>query len=153
MRVGFLFIIFIVCACRNKQNFAKKFRDLDSSLGSKKTVEKESTQKHLFDSTITLLNKLKSELTTKDSTGEKIGLSDSLIVYSSEGTNLYNDLLRTYKIGISKSKDEKMKSDFTKMILEDRQNWLYKFFHNIPTIAAVTILTKFENDVVTIERL
>jgi hypothetical protein len=153
MKSTFVFLACIISACHNKPTAVDQFRDVDSSLGTSKAINTGIIQHSFFDSTIVLIEDIKRRLLNMDSESDKIGPSDYIIVDGAAGKSLYDGMMAIYRYGMKQTKNEKLKMNFEWMMSPDAHGWLIKFFYRQSTVAACTILNKFQNDVAIIENL
>ena len=106
--------------------------------------------KHIFDKTFFYLKRLKNELDSADNKGERLDVAEKLIIETSEGDSLYKYVMEMYGLGIRYG-DISLQRDYRSVKEPTKEKWLEKYFKETPTIAARTILSKFQNDLVQIE--
>lgn len=171
--LGFLPIVLTKCKSPSDQ-IKDAFTDVDKSLvvsneglnNSLKNIysqinSNQSNNKYLASKADTIylatssvvycLDSLKNVLIQKDSTGTNPNLATKLIVNSKIGNELTQKLLIFYHSIYSYSMDtsSKLTLDSTLQLFKEIQRdkaWAKKYFEATPTIAAVTILAKINND-------
>ena len=80
-----------------------------------------------------------------DSEGEKLDVAEKLIIKTTRGDSLYKYVMALYDVGI-KYGDSTLQRSYTVFKESTKDKWLRKYFRMVPTVAAKTILSKFQND-------
>ena len=88
---------------------------------------------------------LKEDLESMDKQGERLDVAESLLIQTPKGDSLFRYVMSMYDIGIQYG-DSSVKDEFVLARENDKNKWLKKYFKMVPTIAARTILSKFQND-------
>src|SRR5688572_1507390 len=99
----------------------------------------------VFNGAYSYFGNLKEDLESMDKKGERLDVAESLLIQTPKGDSLFNFVMSVYDIGIEYG-DSSMKHNFTLLRERDKNKWLEKYFKMVPTIAARTILSKFQND-------
>ena len=161
----FLLIIFILGCKPPSDKIADKFKEVNESI--EKTNESlDSLTQHMkfvgfnkvqadsisliLDNASLYIRILKKELGSADSNGEKLDISEKLIVNTPKGDSLYKYVMSMYEVGF-KYGDSSQKTSYIKLKETTSDKWLDKWFSDIPTVSASTILSKFQNDLVRIK--
>lgn len=134
----------------------KSIDELYSTINSKRQNNQQFT---LYADTMYLITKnandlidsLKDVMQTKDTSGTDLMLATNLIIKTKIGENLTKALNKVYVFATSyfNDKSEKQKLDSALGSLKEIQSsndWTRKYFESVPTVGAITILTKFKND-------
>ena len=100
---------------------------------------------NLFIQTRAYLIRLKEELKKADSKGENLDASQNLLIKTPKGDSLYNYMLQVYNTG-TKYGDSASRILLTDLKKYGKDKWLARYFNMLPTVAAITILSKFQND-------
>lgn len=100
--------------------------------------------------TASYLNIISTELGKSDPTGEKLDIAGKVLIGTSKGDSVYQFMMRVFDLGIEHSTKEEDKKSFYKFKESAKDEWLEKYFDKIPTVAAKTILSKFQNDCVNV---
>ena len=100
------------------------------------------------------VDSLKSVLARTDNKGEKLDVATELLVGTETGARLKQVLLEVYTLCRSYVTDPKTMTEYDLVMkdirsIQDDKEWLKKYFHMTPTVGAITILTKLENDCLT----
>lgn len=101
----------------------------------------------LFDHTSKLITCLKNELKTADTSGEKLDIAGKLLIQTQTGDSLFNDMRQVYEAGV-KYGDSTMYPLLKDIKKHGKDKWLERYFKMVPSVAAITILSKFRNDLV-----
>jgi len=93
-------------------------------------------------------------LQAKDTAGTNTNLATNILVKTKTGDNLTKALNNVYAFTSSYFVDDIKKEELNKALqalkeIQNDKNWTKKYFEHTPTIAAVTILAKFQNDCTT----
>lgn len=101
--------------------------------------------------TCSFLDSLNQVLLEKDTTGTNLDLSTKLLINTKLETALTEHLLSVYDIINSYPADSSTNATLKKTLqvfreIKSDKSWPKKYFQTTPTMAAVTILTKFKND-------
>jgi hypothetical protein len=134
----------------NKQ-LEKSNQTLDSTSGNLRFT---GFDKKTADSILLVLNnafdflkKIKSELNKKDPNGEKPDAAEKILLQTDKGDSLF-----IYMVGVRNLENEYLtdtgakKENYITVMKAYKSEWLTKYFKGVPTIAAQTILSKFQND-------
>lgn len=97
------------------------------------------------------LDSLKDVLKSKDSTGENLYLATSIFIKTATGDTLLRRLTDVYKQSCSSLIEKSKKGSLDSVLVSIRQlqfdkNWKRAYFEMTSTVAALTILSKFQND-------
>lgn len=95
---------------------------------------------------IVYIGSIQMDLDIKDRKGERIDVAEQLLINTSKGDSLYMELMAVYDLGIKYADDESERQKFILLREFDKDKWLEKHFRRVPTIAARTIVSKFQND-------
>jgi len=103
--------------------------------------------------TYNYLDSLKNYLKSKDTTGENLDLATNILIKTATGDTLLQKLSDVYKYSysflIDKSKKRKLDSVLVTFAeIQVNKNWKSIYFDQTPTVAAMTILSKFQSDCV-----
>jgi len=161
-----LVLISFIAGCQSPSNkIVDKFKEVNESIEKSNESIDSLTQDMKFagfdkaegDSIRQIFNKaslyiriLKKELDSADSNGEKLDISEKLIVKTPKGDSLYKYIKDMYKLGI-KYGDSSLKKSYASLKETTSDKWLNKWFRDMPTVGARTILSKFQNDLVHIK--
>ena len=156
-----LLIIILAISCKSpSEKVMDNFKEVDESLEkTNKTVDSLSRQmkfvgfdkavadslEKLFDNTSVYLKRLKSELDSSDSHGEKLGVAKDILIKTQKGDSLFNYLVQVYDVA-NKYGDSTSRQYLIDLRKYGKDKWLERYFRKVPTIAASTILSKFQND-------
>ncbi len=97
------------------------------------------------------IDSLKLTMRFQDTSGTNLDLATKLFVFTSTGDDLAKVLLKvyantnSYKISSSKRQELDSMLQSFREIQSDKQ-WTKKYFEATPIVAAITILSKFQND-------
>ena len=105
---------------------------------------------NLFNQTSIYLSFLKGELNNADGTGEEPDAAETLLLKTQKGDSLYNYMMSVYNAGI-KYGDSTSQQRYFPLTKYNKQDWLKRYFKNVPTVAAITILSKFRHDLVDVK--
>jgi GldM N-terminal domain len=106
----------------------------------------------LYKSAYTYMEGLKENLQLPDSSLESVIVPTRLLAGTATGDTLGKKLLQlsdyTYTVLVNSQKKESLDSVFFSSISGMRENkqWTKRYFEKTPTMGALTILAKFEND-------
>jgi uncharacterized membrane protein len=155
------FIAFFIISCQSQSDkvlddFKKVEESLERSNDSidsmAQNIKLLGTDQKTSDSVVRIFNEayayfkdLKNELKRLDQKGEQLDVAQSLLIQTPKGDSLFNHVMSVYDIGI-KYGDSSTKHNFMLVREKDKNKWLEKYFKMVPTIAATTILSKFQND-------
>ena len=103
----------------------------------------------LFNNASVYIKRLKNELDSTDSNGENLDVAEDILIKSQKGDSLYYYVMNIYDVGITYS-DSSLRKGYISLKGADKDKWLDKYFRKVPTIAASTILSRFQNDLVLI---
>ena len=152
MRRNFYFLLLVLIGCQSAERNTplEKFKAVDSSLKKAQNNLEPSVRRSfdssgkllssVFDSTLFQIFRLKKKLAKTDPSLGRLDMGDSLIIESREGRDLYRRMKAC--LDLSKNKGN-LQNEFSFSETE----WLRRYFHNIPTIAIITILSKFQADI------
>ena len=101
----------------------------------------------LLDQTSKLLTRLKNELSNTDILNGNLDAAENLLIKTPKGDSLYNYMMQVYDTGI-KYGDSTSGERYSRFKKYTKDNWLNLYFKDVPTYAAITILSKFRNDLV-----
>ena len=101
----------------------------------------------LLDHTSKLLTRLKNELINADTLSGKLDAAENLLIKTPKGDSLYNYMMQVYDTGI-KYGDSTSGDRYSRFRKYTKDNWLNLYFKDVPTYAAITILSKFRNDLI-----
>lgn len=132
----------------------KSNKAVDSLLQKRKFIgiDKRTTDslEPIFNKASFYLEILKNQLDSADSEGEKLDVAEKLIIKTTQGDSLYKYVMTMYDVGI-KYGDSSFQRSYTVFKEPTKDKWLRKYFRMIPTVAAKTILSKFQNDLAIIK--
>ena len=80
-----------------------------------------------------------------DSNGENLDVAEDILIKTQKGDSLFNYLMQVYNAGI-KYGDSTSRQYLIDLRKYGKDKWLERYFRKVPTIAASTILSKFQND-------
>ena len=100
---------------------------------------------NLFIQTRAYLIRIKNEIKNADNTGENLDVAQNLLIKTTKGDSLFNYMKQVYEAGI-KYGDPTSLSYLNDLRKYSKDKWLERYFKMVPTIAAITILSKFQND-------
>lgn len=102
--------------------------------------------RNLFDKSYSFMDHLKFQLDSIDPGGDKLDAAGNLIIKTPAGDTLYY-----YTMGIGNALitygDSSLRKFYTSFKVYDKGTWLKRYFRQVPTVAALTILSKFQNDI------
>ena len=104
----------------------------------------------ILDNASLYIRVLKKGLDSADSNGERIDISEKLIIKTPNGDSLYKYVISMYELG-NRFGDSSLKKSYLLLKETASDKWLNKWFKNTPTVAARTILSKFQNDLIRIK--
>ncbi len=145
-------LLLLLMACNSKpsqqETSLQEFRDVDKSLeeNARDVQERESQYDpepaSAFLKASVLINRMKLLVRMADSTGMRKDIGDSLLINTSYGADLYAAMQEVYR----HSADEKHRFElrFT------QKEWLDRYFHQVPSVAISTILSKMNHEVETL---
>lgn len=94
---------------------------------------------------------LKLRLQSNDSSGNQLNIASALLISTSAGDSLRKVLLNVYAIAgpyspriVTDNSLEQALQSFSHV--QNNKDWLKLYFDNTPTVAAMTMLSKFKND-------
>jgi hypothetical protein len=104
------------------------------------------------DTAIHYLEKLQETLNLADSSGTELDVADNLIVRSPKGDTLGILLQQVSKTALACPIGANSKSELSRILSDNevpftKPDWKKDYFELTPTVAAITILAKFRNDV------
>lgn len=170
-----LSLVFIAISCSSPtEEINKAFHNVDKSLQKANEYLDDPLEK-LYDSIIVQKNKninlvnnadniyketkntfqfidsLKEVLKLQDGVGDNLNIASKLLVKTLTGKKLKDKLVTIYNYSYStlETTQEKLSLDSVAYFiahLNSGNNWSEKYFDMTPTVAAITMLTKFEND-------
>lgn len=176
MRYFIIFIPAIICfiaSCKSPSDRVfDKFKEVNEDLKSLDSMIAESDHKmdsmtkdlkfvgfdpviadslrKLFNQTSVYLSILKGELNNADATGEEPDAAETLLLKTQKGDSLYNYMMSVYNAGI-KYGDSISQQRYIPLTKYNKEDWLKRYFKNVPTVAAITILSKFRHDLVDVK--
>jgi len=105
----------------------------------------------LTQTALNLLAHLKLNLHNSDASGENMEMAEKLLVNTEDGQKLTKALIDVYSItsGHVVDKRRQLKLDTIQAMLKKiagNRMWPANYFRMVPTIAAITFLTKLQND-------
>ncbi len=94
---------------------------------------------------------IRAELFDKDTVGDNLDNSTKLLVNTKTGKGLYKELKHFYQCAKTNLINEDLRKNIDSLSIEFPDNlsekkWLEYNFEKIPTIAATTLLSKYQND-------
>ena len=97
------------------------------------------------------IDSLKQTMQLQDTSGMNLNLATTLLVFTNTGDSLAKMLLNVYanasSYPLANSKKQMLDSALQSIQeIQHDQQWTKKYFKATPTVAAITILTKFQND-------
>ena len=104
----------------------------------------------LFYNASVYITSLKNELDSTASSGENLDVAEDILIKTQKGDSLYYYVMNIYDVGVKYS-DSSLRKGYISLKRSDKDKWLDKYFRKVPTIAARTILSKFQNDLVKIK--
>jgi len=104
----------------------------------------------LFNNASSYITHVKNELDSTDSNGEDLDVAEDILIKTQKGDSLYFYVMNIYDVGIKYS-DSSLRRDYISLREPDKDKWLDKYFRKVPTIAAITILSRFQNDLTQIK--
>jgi len=125
----------------DSMNQAMKFVEFDPFVAD--------SLEQVFNESSEYISYLKNELNKADSLGEKLDVAEHLLINTPRGDSLYNHVMNLYDLGIKYS-DSSSKQDYNSLKKYNKEMWLNRYFKRVPTVAAVTVLSKFQNDFIKI---
>lgn len=104
----------------------------------------------LLDHTSKLLTRLKNELINASNLGGNLIAAENLVIKTPKGDSLYNYMMQVYDTGI-KYGDSTSGDRYRRFKKYTKDNWLNLYFKEVPTYAAITILSKFRDDLIQVK--
>jgi len=100
---------------------------------------------------IGFLEKQKDNLRSLDSVGDKLDVASGALIKSRAADTLENLLEEVYRYSYEMLEDTAKKKSIDSVMssvtyLRSNKKWKHDYFYQTPTIAALTILSKFQND-------
>jgi hypothetical protein len=97
------------------------------------------------------IDSLRQFMQVLDTSGTNLQTASAILIESAAGDTLREKLLTVYNCSYSPLKDPRKKLSLDTILnsiseIRTKQDWKTLYFENTPTIAAITILRKFEND-------
>ena len=97
------------------------------------------------------MDSLKQMMQFQDASGTNVNLATKLFVFTNTGDSLARVLLNVYAYTNSYSVNHTKKQELDSVLQTIREiqidtQWGKKYFETAPTVAAITILSKFQND-------
>ena len=97
------------------------------------------------------IDSIKLVMQSKDTSGTNLNVSTEMLVNSQTGNILKEKLLAVYKYSYLSLIDNSKKGSLDSVLnpigqLQFNDNWKRIYFEMAPTVAAITILSKFQND-------
>lgn len=92
------------------------------------------------------LERIKSELGKADPKEENMHVAEKLLIKTAKGDSLFYHMMGVYGLAIKFSTDTLVKQQYIHLLENDKNKWQEKYFKSILTVAAQTILSKFQND-------
>jgi hypothetical protein len=113
-------------------------------------ASKADTLFYKTENTIKFIDSLKQLLELQDTSGNDLKTSSKLLVMTLTSNNLKDKLVEVYKysyLTLNNNKEKAILDSVANSIIELQfdKEWSKKYFYKTPTVAAITILTKFEN--------
>lgn len=104
----------------------------------------------LLDHTSKLLTRLKNQIISADTSSGPFDAAEKLLIKTPKGDSLYNYMMQVYDTGI-KYGDSTSGDRYSRFKKYTKDTWLNLYFKDVPTYAAITILSKFRNDLIHIK--
>lgn len=97
------------------------------------------------------MDSLKQVLQGKDASGSNVYLATELLVNTTTGDSLTNKIFKVYEYSHSSLYDNKNKLSLDSSLssfknIKIGKEWIRKYFEKTPTVAAITTLSKLQND-------
>ena len=159
-------IICLLASCKSpSEKVMDSFKELNESLEkTNKTADSLTREiklvgfdkavadslERLFYNASVYIERLKNELDSTDSNGENLDVAEDILIKTQKGDSLYYYVINIYDVGIKYS-DSSLRKGYISLRESDKDKWLDKYFRKVPTVAASTILSKFQNDLTTIK--
>jgi hypothetical protein len=114
-------------------------------------ASKADTLLYKTENTIKFIDSLKQTLELQDTSGNDLKPSSKLLVKTLTSNKLQDKLIGVYKyshLTLNNNKEKINLDSVANSIIELQfdKDWSKKYFDKTPTVAAITMLTKFEND-------
>ena len=104
----------------------------------------------LLDHSSKLLTRLKNQIISDDTSGGPFDAAEKLLIKTPKGDSLYDYMMQVYDTGI-KYGDSTSGDRYSRFRKYTKDNWLNLYFKDVPTYAAITIFSKFRNDLIHIK--
>jgi hypothetical protein len=159
-------VVCLVVSCKSpSEKVMDSFKEVNESLEKTNKTVDSLTQKmkfvgfdkavadsleRLFNNASVYIKHLKNELDSTDSNGENPDVAEDILIKTQKGDSLYYYVMNIYDVGIKYS-DSSLRKGYISLRSSDKDKWLDKYFRKVPTIAASTILSRFQNDLVQIK--
>ena len=155
-----LIIVFVISCNSPSEKVMDNFKEANESLErTNKTVDSFSRKmkfvglekvvadslEKLFNNASSYITHVKNELDSTDSNGENLDVAEDILIKTQKGDSLFNYLQQVYDAGIEYG-DSTSRQYLTDVRKYGKDKWLERYFRKVPTIAASTILSKFQND-------
>ena len=106
---------------------------------------------HIANETISFLEKQKDNLRSLDSSGDKLDVAFGALIKWRTADTLENLLEKVYRYSCEMLEDTAKKKSIDSVMssvtyLRSNKKWKRDYFYQTPTIAALTILSKFQSD-------
>ena len=92
------------------------------------------------------LESAKTSLALADTNGENLDAAQTLFINTAKGDSLFYYVMSVCDLGIKYTDKDAERKKFVLQRGINKNRWLEKYFKMVPTIAAKTILSKFQND-------
>jgi hypothetical protein len=114
-------------------------------------ASKADTLFYKIDNAIKFIDSLIQTLELQDTSGNDLKPSSKLLVTTLTSKKLQDKLISVYKCSYLTLNNSREKTNLDSVAnsiieLQFEKDWSIKYFDKTPTVAAITILTKFEND-------
>ncbi len=179
---GLLIVLLFFARCKSpSQQIVEAFKTVDKSISKSNSHDNNSIDelylsidsnrktnlgRALFADSVYLsakntcryLDSLKDFLNSKDKTGDNLDLATNIFINSPTGDTLLKKLFTVYKYSYLPLLDKSKKGSLDSALaaigeLKVDKNWKELYFRQTPTVAAMTILNKFQNDCINATRI
>jgi hypothetical protein len=103
----------------------------------------------ILDNAMAFLEKTKEQL--ENGKDDQLDVAEKLLLNTQAGDNLFQFMMGVYDMAINFSTDSVKKQNYLLLKEKDKTKWQEKYFKMVPTVAAKTILSKFQNDCISIK--
>lgn len=160
------FIIGFAAGCKSPSDkIADKFKEIDKELERSDEradsllqntklggFDNPDSIEHILNNASFYIRTFKKELDSADKEGERVDIAEKLIIQSPKGDSLYKYITGMYELAVHYG-DSNAKRKYAVLIKHTSNEWLNAYFRKVPTVAAKTILSKFQKDLVQIRTL